>query len=85
MHTPAQVATMLQVSYAKVMTLIRNGELGAINTAINPDGERPRYKVSDEALASFQNRRSVTPTQTYRRKPRCPGNSTPGVKLFYPA
>lgn len=51
------VSEQLGCSYHTVLTLIRNGDLAAIDIG---SGRRPRYRVSAAALADFVGRRSVS-------------------------
>jgi len=68
MLTPPQIAKQLKVSPDKVLTWIRNGELVAFNAATRPDSQRPRYRVTDEALLAFQARRAAGPQQPIVRR-----------------
>jgi hypothetical protein len=62
----------------KVRGWIRRGELAAVNTAA--PGERPRYVVTPEALASFEMARRAGPAPKALRKKRPPQTTTD----FYP-
>ena len=66
--TPPQIAKRLRVCRDKVLAWIRKGDLRAFNVS---DGRRPRYRVSEEDLAVFLNRRAVhaQPKVNRRRKP----------------
>lgn len=71
-YTPREVAAERRVRVGKVMTWIRRGELEAINMADDRMG-KPRWKISDEALAAFDLARSsrsliATPTAHRRRR-----------------
>ena len=70
-RTPPDIARERGVSPAKILALIRSGQLAAINMATKPNG-RPRYLVSEAALADFDARRSVRPPtpKTRRRRRR---------------
>jgi excisionase family DNA binding protein len=58
--TPPEFARQLRVKASKVIGWIRSGELAAIDTA--PRGAlRPRYRISREAVESFERRRAVVP------------------------
>lgn len=77
--TPPQVAKRLRVSADKVLAWIRSGELRAVNVA-SPDAKRPRYRVTTEDLAYFENLRAVRdqvrPSSRHR-------SHDPGVKQFF--
>ncbi|MEI8376334.1 MAG: helix-turn-helix domain-containing protein [Planctomycetota bacterium] len=61
MLTPPQVAKQLGVSADKILNWIRKGELHAINVAA-ANSSRPRYRISGEDLAKFQQtRQNVKP------------------------
>ena len=67
---PREIAEMWGVGRELILTLIRNGDLPAINVAINPLG-RPRYLVSLEDIKKFELRRIVRGQRTViRRRPR---------------
>ena len=51
-----QVAEALEVSRSTVVTLIRTGELAAINVGTR---ERPEYRVAGAELEAFLERRRV--------------------------
>ncbi len=58
--TPPQIADRLACKPETVIGWIRTGELAAINLA-RPGCIKPRYRVSPQALADFELRRSVVP------------------------
>jgi hypothetical protein len=79
--TVADVASRYRVSPDKVRAWIRNGELAAINTASRRYG-KPRFVVTEEALANFERSRSAaapTPARSRRRGRR------PDFIDFYPS
>jgi excisionase family DNA binding protein len=59
--TVREVARRYRVSQDKIRTWIRTGELRAVNTAAVLCG-KPRWVVSEEALAEFERRRSSVPS-----------------------
>jgi hypothetical protein len=79
--TPPELARRYRVATKKVLGWIRRGELAALNLA-NPGCTRPRYVISPESIAAFEESRRVIPdgglttTQRLRRK------ATPGIKEF---
>lgn len=57
-----------------VLLWIRNGELDAVNVGREPGKQKPRWRITQEALAAFEARRStngqtdVKPQRRRRRK-----------------
>ncbi len=69
-YTPRELAQLLRVSPAKVLTWIRNGELAAVNVASTLCG-KPRFVILPDALAAFERRRAgAVPPKPRRRKKR---------------
>jgi hypothetical protein len=64
------------VHRSKIIAAICRGELVAINLA-EPGSSRPRYKISPEAIADFERRRSAGPLPKKIRRTR-----QPGIKSF---
>lgn len=58
--TPPELAALWGVSPAKVLRLIRTGELRAINLATSL-GHRPRYAIDVADVAAFELSRTVVP------------------------
>jgi excisionase family DNA binding protein len=58
--TVHEVARRFRVSPDKVRGWIRRGELAALNTASALSG-RPQLRITREALAAFEQRRTVAP------------------------
>lgn len=71
--TPPEVAKRYSVKPQKVLAWIRSGELVAVNVAERANG-RPRWRVSEEALETFERRRSSRPepTKTSRKNVKVP-------------
>ena len=79
-QTPPEYARSRRVKPDKVLAWIASGELAAINVATKPDG-RPRWIITIEAIAEFEQRRSSRPAPscqqtkivsgrvTYNKKP----------------
>jgi transposase len=67
--TVADIARRLRVGADKVRNWIAKGELRVINTAAALCG-KPRYVVTPEALAEFENRRAAAPPPKPRRRRR---------------
>jgi hypothetical protein len=72
-HTVASVARLYRISEDKVRNLIRKGELAAVNVAATLCG-RPQLRITPQALAEFERRRSAAtippPKPARRRKQR---------------
>jgi hypothetical protein len=77
-YTVADVARRLRVSKHKVLSWIRRGELAAVNTAAVLCG-KPRWVITPDALAAFEQRRGggPPPKQSPRRR-------KPEVKDYFP-
>lgn len=62
-----------------VLTWIRSGELRAVNVGRRPDGKKPRWRITEEALAVFEVARTSAPP-----KPRAPRRKRPNDVIdFY--
>lgn len=58
-HSPAEFAARHGCKVDKVLGWIDSKELAAINTAANPHGAKPRWRITEEAIADFERRRST--------------------------
>lgn len=67
MLTTTEVAQRLGVKASKILTWIRAGELEAVNVATN-QSSRPRFRISVEALQTFEQRRAVQPAPKQPRR-----------------
>lgn len=74
--TPPEIAKLLRVAPDKVHGWIRRAELRAINVG---NGNRPRYRVSQESLDAFLQAREVQPPppRQERRRPDQPPEGGP--------
>lgn len=61
--TPPQLAKRWGVAVDKVLAYINNGSLIAINMAIDPNGQRPRYRITLEEIKRFEESRSSKPPE----------------------
>ena len=59
-YSLADVAARWGCCHSHVLSLVRSGELAAIDISTNPAG-RARYIVTDDALDAFEQRRTVAP------------------------
>jgi hypothetical protein len=66
-RTVADLAARFRVSPDKVRAWIKRGELAAVNTATSLAG-RPRYLVTPEAVAAFENGPRAVQTKTMRSR-----------------
>lgn len=60
MLTSAQVRAELRIGRDKLRELIQDGELEAIKTGDKPNSP---YRISEEALAAYKERRKVVPAK----------------------
>jgi excisionase family DNA binding protein len=67
--TPTEVAEYLRVSPDRVRSMIRRGELGAIDTSLTRCG-RPRFIVLPHHLREFERRHAAADPPQPRRRPR---------------
>jgi hypothetical protein len=69
--TVPELARQMRVNQNKVLRLIRSGELAAYNIAATT-ASRPKWRITSEAIASFQAARSATSTSggAVRKAPR---------------
>ena len=58
--SPPQLAKRFGVKPSKIVRFIRAGELRAIDLAA-AGSKRPRFRISPEAVAEFERRRSAAP------------------------
>lgn len=59
--TPPQLAEEMGVSEDKVLGWIASGELKAFNAAQSSKGKRPRWRITREEIAKFQQDRMAQP------------------------
>ena len=81
MYTVEQISTRYRVKETTVLGWIHSGELRAVNVGRAPGKQKPRWRISVEALAAFEAARTPTPTPapgTRRAK-----RATAGVVAFY--
>jgi hypothetical protein len=58
--TPPELAQRYRCKASKIVGWIRSGELRALDLATR-GSRRPRYRISPEAIAEFERRRSAAP------------------------
>jgi excisionase family DNA binding protein len=76
MHTIKQVAERYGVGEHVVLGWIAAGELAAVNVARNRAGERPRWRISEQALADWEEQRTKQPPQPRIRRRKRPAEVT---------
>ena len=69
LYTVKQVAELLGIRQHGVLTLIRSGELLAIDVSLHPGG-RPRWRISSDNLEAFLAKRTRRPEPPRRRRRR---------------
>ena len=77
--TVAQVAQRYGVGMHTVLGWIKAGQLRAVNVARKPGSKRPRWRITTDALATFEALRTATapvPKAQRRRQPA-------GIMEFY--
>jgi hypothetical protein len=79
MYAPKAVAQRYGVTVQSVLWWIHAGELRAINVGRVPGAKRARWKISEEALAAFEERRAKTPPPPRTSRKRRPAD----VVRFY--
>ena len=67
--TPPGAAKYLGVSHQKILDWIDSGELRAVNVAARHGG-RPRWRIAEEDLKAFMDRRSSSPEPKVKRRRR---------------
>jgi excisionase family DNA binding protein len=69
-HTVHTIALCHGVSDKTVRRWIQNGELKAINVGRNPNGRKPRWRISQSALDAFLAARTTSGPSVPRAKGR---------------
>ena len=70
--TPPELARRWRVKPERIIAWIRAGELRAFNVASRPGVGKPRYRIPQDAIIEFENRRSAAQVKTTRRRRRQP-------------
>ena len=70
MFTVQDIQKRYGVTVHTVLGWLASGELKAINVGRSPDKKKPRWRITESALAAFELSRTPTPTpsQTRRKK-----------------
>lgn len=69
--SPPELANRYGVGVRKILSWIQAGQLHAVNVALNPSGERPQWRILQDDMLAFEQRRSspapATPAPRRRR------------------
>ena len=78
-YTPPQAARLLGVKSDKILAWIHSGELVAANLATNHNGERPRWRISEDDLGRFllRRRHTAVPAPEPRRRRKSTSSAAP--------
>jgi excisionase family DNA binding protein len=70
MYTVQDIQRRYNVTVHTVLQWIHSGELKAVNVGRTPEGKKPRWRVSEQALAEFEAKRTSMPAvpRAKRRK-----------------
>lgn len=66
------VADRYNVTQPTVLVWIHNGELEALNVGVEPGKKKPRWRITEKALAAFEKSRTVNPSASTPRRRRHP-------------
>ncbi|HVL16062.1 MAG TPA: helix-turn-helix domain-containing protein [Gemmata sp.] len=61
MYTVSDISTRYGVTAHTVIAWIHSGDLSAVNVGRGSSGGKPRWRISEEALAAFEQRRASAP------------------------
>ena len=61
--TPPELAKLWRVSPEKIITMIRGGQLAAVNLAA-AGSSRPRFRISRDAIRNFEQGQAAIPRAT---------------------
>jgi excisionase family DNA binding protein len=73
-YTVQQVADRFSVDEHAVLGWIRSGDLRAVNVGRQPGKKRPRWRVTEAALAEFELLRSYSPPPPRGRRRKTDNN-----------
>jgi excisionase family DNA binding protein len=79
MYTVQDIQRRYGVSVHTVLGWVRSGELRAVNVGRRAGAKKPRWRVSEEALAAFEQLRTPTPPPPRARRKKRPA----GIIEFY--
>ena len=67
---PKELAERYKVSVDKILGLIHSGQLAAFDMGSKPGSQRPRFRISEEAVKLFERARAVVPPAPKPRRRR---------------
>lgn len=65
--TVRDIMNKYSVTEQTVLAWIHSGELEAVNVGVESGKKRPRWRITDAALAAFEKKRSARPTKRTAR------------------
>jgi hypothetical protein len=75
MTTPRALADRYGTTTQTILNWIRRGELKAINIGRTPNGRKPRWRISEAAVAEFEAGRTQRVAAPVRRRKRGSGSA----------
>jgi hypothetical protein len=66
--TPPELARRWRVKPERVCLWIKSGELRAFDVSSQPGVGRPRYRIPQDAIIEFENRRSAAQVKSTRQR-----------------
>ncbi len=79
--TPHEISQRYRVNINVVLDWLKTGELQGFSVTRTPDPKKPRWRISEDALAAFELRRTVGTTVVPASKRRRPASS-PVIDFF---
>ena len=70
--TPPELAKRWRVKPERVIAWIKSGELRAFDVSSRPGVGKPRYRIPQDAIIEFENRRSAAQVKTTRQRRKQP-------------
>lgn len=80
MYSVKDICQRYDVGEATVLKWIKNGQIEAINVGRTPNGKKPRWRVTEAALADFE--RARTPNPPPAPRPRSSKRRSGLVKFY---
>ncbi|MBL9163122.1 MAG: helix-turn-helix domain-containing protein [Planctomycetaceae bacterium] len=80
-YSPPQVADMLGVAPETVIAWVRSGQLPGFDVS-RPAARRPRFRITDAALAKFIEQRQTSPKPISSRQKRVRRATSPRKDYF---
>jgi len=77
------IARRFAVSTSTVSAWIANGELPAVNVSRSPSSLKPRWRISEQSLSEFEQRRASSPSPAPRATTRRRAAGDDSIIKFY--